>query len=41
MLQSILVKQEWKKDKKENKSEEYIRYKDGRAELSQRFECMV
>ena len=35
------MQQEWKEDKKENKSEEYIRHKYGRAELSQRFECMV
>ena len=35
------MQQEWKEDKKENKSEEYIRHKNGRAELSQRFECMV
>ena len=35
------MQQEWKEDKKENKSEEYIRHKHGRAEFSQRFECMV
>ena len=35
------MQQEWKEDKKENKSEEYIRHKYGRAELSQRFECIV
>ena len=35
------MQQEWKEDKKENKLEEYIRHKHGRAELSQRFECMV
>ena len=35
------MQQEWKEDKKENKSEEYIRYNHGRAEFSQRFECMV
>ena len=36
-----IVQQEWKDDKKENKSEEYIRHKNGGEELSQRFECMV
>ena len=35
------MQQEWKDDKKENESEEYIRHKHDRAELSQRFECMV
>ena len=35
------MQQEWKEDKKDNKSEEYIRHKHGRAEFSQRFECMV
>ena len=35
------MQQERKDDKKENKLEEYIRHKNGRAELSQRFECMV
>ena len=35
------MQQEWKKDKKENKLEEHIRHKHGRAELSQRFEGMV
>ena len=35
------MQQEWKEDKKENKLEEYIRHKHGRAEFSQRFECMV
>ena len=35
------MQQEWKEDKKENKSEEYIRHNHGRAEFSQRFECMV
>ena len=35
------MEQEWKEDKKENKLEEYIRHKYGRAELSQRFECIV
>ena len=35
------MQQEWKVDKKENKSEEYIRHKYGRADSSQRFECMV
>ena len=35
------MQQEWKEDKKENKLEEYIQHKHGRAEFSQRFECMV
>ena len=35
------MQQEWKEDKKENKSEEYVRHKNGRADFSQRFECMV
>ena len=38
---SILVQQEWKEDKKENKSEEYIRHKHGQADFRKRFEGMV
>ena len=34
------MQQEWKEDKKENKSEEYNWHKQGQADFSQRFKCM-
>ena len=37
MFENNVLKQEWKEDKNGNKSEEFIRYKNGRGDFSQRF----
>ena len=39
LFENNVLKQEWKEDQKNgNKTEEFIRYKNGRADFSQRFE---
>ena len=41
MFENNVLKQEWKEDKNGNKSEEFIRYKNGRADFSQRFQDIL
>ena len=41
MYENNVLKQEWKEDKNGKKSEEFIRYKNGRADFSQRFEYIL
>ena len=41
MYENNVLKQEWKEDKNGKKSEEFIRYKNGRADFSQRFEYIT
>ena len=41
MFENNVLKQEWKEDKDGKKSEEFIRYKNGRADFSQRFEYIL
>ena len=41
MFENNVLKQEWKEDQNGNKSEEFIRYKNGRADFSQRFEYIM
>ena len=41
MYENNVLKQEWKEDKNGKKSEEFIRYKNGRADFSQRFQDIL
>ena len=41
MHENNVLLQEWKEDKNGKKSEEFIRYKNGRADFSQRFEYIL
>ena len=41
MYENNVLKQEWKEDKNGKKSEEFVRYKNGRADFSQRFEYIL
>ena len=41
LFENNVLKQEWKEDKNGKKSEEFIRYKNGRADFSQRFEYIL
>ena len=41
MFENNVLKQEWKEEKNGKKSEEFIRYKNGRADFSQRFEYIM
>ena len=41
LFENNVLKQEWKEDKNGKKSEEFIRYKNGRADFSQKFEYIL
>ena len=41
LFENNVLKQEWKEDKNGKKSEEFIRYKNGRADFSQRFQDIL
>ena len=41
LFENNVLKQEWKEDENGKKSEEFIRYKNGRADFSQRFEYIL
>ena len=41
LFENNVLKQEWKEDKDGKKSEEFIRYKNGRADFSQRFQDIL
>ena len=41
LFENNVLKQEWKEDKNGNKSERFIRYKNGRADFSQRFQDIL
>ena len=41
LFENNVLKQEWKEDQNGNKSEEFIRYKNGRVDFSQRFEDIL
>ena len=41
LFENNVLKQEWREDKNGNKSEEFIRYKNGRADFSQRFQDIL
>ena len=41
LFENNVLKQEWKEDKNGKKSEEFIRYKNGRVDFSQRFQDIL
>ena len=41
LYENNVLKQEWKEDKNGKKSDEFVRYKNGRADFSQRFEYIL
>ena len=41
LFENNVLKQEWKEDENGKKSEEFIRYKNGRADFSQRFQDIL